>query len=163
MNNHAWYDRLKTSSPLPCGVLDSSGLHHENFYSEHFLHSGWWGCLNMRDVFGILEGHYPTRFVSITYSPYHFQRSFILTTWNHPLFPHAVRGEYCVRRGWSGQCVSRLQFLVRKDLDLCYAISGRNNFMDLVVSTRGSNHNHWPIFLLTTWPFIGGIHNPDDW
>jgi hypothetical protein len=53
----------------------------------------------MHDVIGMLEGHWPTHFVSITDSSYHFRRSFILTTWHHPLFPHAVRGEDHVHRG----------------------------------------------------------------
>jgi hypothetical protein len=51
----------------------------------------------MWDVVGILEGHWPTFFVSVTYSSYHFQWSFVLTTWNHSLFPCAVRGEDYVR------------------------------------------------------------------
>jgi hypothetical protein len=53
----------------------------------------------MRDVFGVLEGHWPTHFVSVTYSSYRFHRSFIPTTWNHPLFPHAVRMKNCVFQG----------------------------------------------------------------
>ena len=53
----------------------------------------------MHDVVGVLEGQLPTHFVSFTYTSYRFRRSFILTTWNHPLFPHAVMGEDHVRRG----------------------------------------------------------------
>jgi hypothetical protein len=53
----------------------------------------------MRDVFGMLEGHCPTRFVSFTYSSYHFRQPFVLTTWNHPLFPHVARMEDHVHRG----------------------------------------------------------------
>jgi hypothetical protein len=41
----------------------------------------------MNDVFGMLEGHWPICFVSITYSSYHFRWSFVPITWNHPLFP----------------------------------------------------------------------------
>jgi hypothetical protein len=89
----------------------------------------------MRDVVGVLEGHWPNRFVSVTYSSYRFQRSFVLTTWNHPLFSHAVRREDRVHRGLSGRCASRLQSPVRKELDLCYACSGHDSFLGLVVST----------------------------
>jgi hypothetical protein len=53
----------------------------------------------MHDVFGVLEGHWPTRFVYVTYSSYHVQRSFVPTTWHHTLFSHAVRGEDRVCRG----------------------------------------------------------------
>jgi hypothetical protein len=67
----------------------------------------------MRHVIGMLEGHWPTHFVSITYSSYHFRRSFIPTTWHHPLFPHAVRREDRVRRGRSSRRIPRLQSLVR--------------------------------------------------
>jgi hypothetical protein len=52
----------------------------------------------MRDVIGMLEGHWPIYFVSITYSAYFFRQSFFQTTWNHPFFPHAIRREDCVRR-----------------------------------------------------------------
>ena len=51
--------------------------------------------------------------VSVTYSSYRFRWSFIPTTWHHPLFPRAVRGEYFVRRGRSSQHIPRLQSLVR--------------------------------------------------
>jgi hypothetical protein len=60
----------------------------------------------MRYVIGMLEGRWPTRFVSVTYSPHFFQRSFILTTWHHPLFPHVVRREDHVLRGRGSRCAS---------------------------------------------------------
>jgi hypothetical protein len=47
----------------------------------------------MRDVIGMLEGDWPTHFVSITDSSYLFRRSFVPTTWNHILFSRVVRGE----------------------------------------------------------------------
>jgi hypothetical protein len=47
----------------------------------------------MSSVIGMLEGHWPTRFVSITYSPHYFRWSFILTTWHRSFFLHAVRRE----------------------------------------------------------------------
>jgi hypothetical protein len=47
----------------------------------------------MHDVIGVLEGHWPTHFVSVTYSPYFFR-----TSWNHPFFPCVVMREDCVRR-----------------------------------------------------------------
>jgi hypothetical protein len=53
----------------------------------------------MHDIFGVLEGHWPTCFVSVTYSYYHFRWSFIPTTWNHPFFPDAIRGEDYVLLG----------------------------------------------------------------
>jgi hypothetical protein len=53
----------------------------------------------MHNVFGMLEGHWPARFVSVTYSSYRFRRSFVPTTWHHPLFPRAVRREDHVCRG----------------------------------------------------------------
>jgi hypothetical protein len=59
----------------------------------------------MRYVIGMLEGHWPARFVSVTYSSHCFQRSFIPTTWYHSLFPHVVRREDHVRRGRSSRCV----------------------------------------------------------
>jgi hypothetical protein len=51
----------------------------------------------MHDVFGVLEVHWPTHFIFVTYSFYCFRFSFVLTTWNHPLFPRVVRGEDHVR------------------------------------------------------------------
>jgi hypothetical protein len=57
------------------------------------------GCLDMHDVIGVLEGHWPTRFVFITDSSYRFRWSFIPTTWRHPLFPCIVRGKDRVCRG----------------------------------------------------------------
>jgi hypothetical protein len=53
----------------------------------------------MSDVIGLLEGHRPTHFVYVADSSYLFRRSFILTTWHHPLFSRAVRGEDRVCRG----------------------------------------------------------------
>jgi hypothetical protein len=67
----------------------------------------------MSHAIGVLEGHWPTHFVFITYSSYSFRQSFILTTWHHPLFPRAVRGEDSVRRGRSSRCIPRLQSLGR--------------------------------------------------
>jgi hypothetical protein len=57
----------------------------------------------MRYVIGMLEGHWPTRFVSVTYSPHCFRQSFIPTTWYHSLFPHAVRREDRVCQGRSSR------------------------------------------------------------
>jgi hypothetical protein len=52
----------------------------------------------MRDVFGVLEGHWPTHSFSFTYSSYRFQRSFFQTTWNHYLFPMQLGGKtVCVK------------------------------------------------------------------
>jgi hypothetical protein len=62
----------------------------------------------MRYVIGMLEGHWPARFVSVTYSPHCFRWSFILTTWYHSLFPYVVRREYHVCRGRSSRCAPRL-------------------------------------------------------
>jgi hypothetical protein len=52
-------------------------------------------------VVGMLEGCWPARFVSITYSPHQFRWSFVLTTWYRPFFPRAVRMEdrVCRSRG----------------------------------------------------------------
>jgi hypothetical protein len=47
----------------------------------------------MHDFVGVLEGHWPTHFVSVTYSAYFFQRPFFQTTWYHPFFPNAVKVE----------------------------------------------------------------------
>jgi hypothetical protein len=47
----------------------------------------------MRDVIGMLEGHWPTHFVSITYSSYHFRWSFFQTTWVIPSFPMQLGGK----------------------------------------------------------------------
>ena len=47
----------------------------------------------MHYVIGMLEGHWPARFVSVTYSSHCFRRSFIPTTWYHSFFPRAVRRE----------------------------------------------------------------------
>jgi hypothetical protein len=59
----------------------------------------------MRYVIGMLEGHWPAHFVSVTYSSHYFRRSFILTTWYHFLFLHVVRREGHVHRGRSSRCV----------------------------------------------------------
>jgi hypothetical protein len=96
----------------------------------------------MRYVIGMLEGHWSTHFVSVTYSSHFFRRSFIPTTLHHSLLPHAVRREYCVRRGRSSQRVPRLQSLVRKDLDFCHVGSGFYIFLGLFVSTRGPDYDH---------------------
>jgi hypothetical protein len=50
----------------------------------------------MHDFIGMLEGHWPIYFVSITYSTYYFRLSFFQATWDHPFFPCVVRGEDCV-------------------------------------------------------------------
>jgi hypothetical protein len=55
-------------------------------------------------VVGMLKGHWPTHFVSVTYSSYCFQRSFVPTTWYHSLFPHGVRREDHVCRGRGNRC-----------------------------------------------------------
>jgi hypothetical protein len=86
----------------------------------------------MHYVIGMLEGHWLAHFVSVTYSSHYFRRLFVLTTWYHSLFPHAVRREDRVRQGRSSQCIPRLQSLVRKELDLCHASSGCYNFLGLV-------------------------------
>jgi hypothetical protein len=96
----------------------------------------------MCDVTSVLEGHWLTYFVSITYSAYCFRRSFFQTTWNHSFFSRAVRREDHVHQSLIGRCTSRLQPIVRKELDLCNACSGCHNFLHLVVSTRGMNRNH---------------------
>jgi hypothetical protein len=59
----------------------------------------------MHHVIGMLEGHWLAHFVSVNYSSYRFQQSFIPTTWHHPLFSHAVRREDRVRRSRSSQCI----------------------------------------------------------
>jgi hypothetical protein len=62
----------------------------------------------MRYVVGMLEGHWPTHFVSVTYSPHHFRWSFILTTWHHSFFPRVVRREDHVCRSRGSQCSPQL-------------------------------------------------------
>jgi hypothetical protein len=62
----------------------------------------------MRYVVGMLEGHWPARFVSITYSPHYFRQSFVLTTWHRSFFPHAVRREDRVCRSRGSRCSPRL-------------------------------------------------------
>jgi hypothetical protein len=47
----------------------------------------------MDDVFVMLEGHWLTCFVSVTYSSHLFRWLFIPTTWNHPLFPMQFGGK----------------------------------------------------------------------
>jgi hypothetical protein len=47
----------------------------------------------MRYVVGMLEGRWPAHFVSVTYSPQCFRRSFVLTTWYRSFFPRVVRRE----------------------------------------------------------------------
>jgi hypothetical protein len=51
----------------------------------------------MRYVIGMIEGHWPARFVSITYSSHCFRQSFVPTTWYHSHFSHAIRREDRVR------------------------------------------------------------------
>jgi hypothetical protein len=72
----------------------------------------------MHYVVGMLEGHWPSHFVSIAYSSHCFRWSFVSTTWCHSLFPHAVGREDYVHQGRSSRCVPRLQSLVRKELVL---------------------------------------------
>jgi hypothetical protein len=55
----------------------------------------------MRYVIGMLEGHWPARFVSVTYSSHYFRQSFIPNTWYHSLLPRAVNKEDHVHRGRS--------------------------------------------------------------
>jgi hypothetical protein len=62
----------------------------------------------MRYVIGMLEGHWPSRFVSITYSPHRFRWSFVLTTWHCSFFPRAVRREDRVCRSRGSRCSPRL-------------------------------------------------------
>jgi hypothetical protein len=47
----------------------------------------------MRYVVGMLEGHWPARFVSIIYSLHCFRQSFFPTTWHRAFFSHAVKRE----------------------------------------------------------------------
>jgi hypothetical protein len=89
----------------------------------------------MRYIVGMLEGHWPNRFVFVTYSSHYFRWFFIPTTWYHSLFPHAVRREDHVRQGISSRRIPRLQSLVRKELELFHASSGCYSFLSLVVST----------------------------
>jgi hypothetical protein len=62
----------------------------------------------MSYVIIMLEGHWPTRFVSITYSPHCFRRLFFLTTWHRSFFPCAVRRENRVCRSRGSRCSPRL-------------------------------------------------------
>jgi hypothetical protein len=66
----------------------------------------------MHHVIGMLEGHWPAHFVSITYSSYHFRRSFVPTTWHHPLFPCTVRREDRVHRGRSSRRIPDYNLLL---------------------------------------------------
>jgi len=144
-------------------VSYSSGSPHKIFYSEYFSHGSWWGCLVLRDVVGVLEGHWPTHFVFVTYSPSLFRRSFFHTTWNHPFFPCTIRREDHVHRSWSGQCASQLQPVVRKELELYDACSGCYIFLGLMFSAWGPDCDHRLVVLLSSWPFIGGFHGSNDW
>jgi hypothetical protein len=95
---------LKTSSALPRSISNSSGSSHRNFYTKYLPHGGRRGCLDMRYVVSMLEGHWPARFVSITYSPHYVRRSFFLTPWHCSFFPYAVRRENCVCRSRGSRC-----------------------------------------------------------
>jgi hypothetical protein len=59
-------------------------------------------------VVSMLEGHWPTRFVSVTYSPHYVRWSFFPTTWHRPFFPCAVRREDHVHRSRGSRCPPRL-------------------------------------------------------
>jgi hypothetical protein len=58
----------------------------------------------MSYVIVMLEGHWLACFVSITYSPHYFRRSFIPTTWHYSFFPCAVRREDRVCRSRGSRC-----------------------------------------------------------
>jgi hypothetical protein len=71
---------------------------------KYLLHGGRQGCHDMPYVISMLEGHWPARFVSITYSPHCVRRSLFSTTWHRPFFPYAVRREDRVRQCRGSRC-----------------------------------------------------------
>jgi hypothetical protein len=62
----------------------------------------------MRYVIGMMEGHWQTHFVSVTYSPHSFRRSFVPTTWYCSFFPRVVRREDRVCQSRGSRCSPRL-------------------------------------------------------
>jgi hypothetical protein len=65
-------------------------------------------CLDMRYFVSMLKGHWPTHFVSITYSPHYFRWSFFPTTWHRSFFPCAARRENRLCRSRGSRCSPRL-------------------------------------------------------
>jgi hypothetical protein len=69
----------------------------KSFTSEYLLHGGRRGCLNMRYVIGMLEGHWPTRF-----SP----SPTLLTAFDgHSFRPHGIIPSFPMQLGGKTVCV----------------------------------------------------------